>query len=171
MISWPYAHLLINHFPVVLSVCALGAAILALVLKRRGLWQTVMGALTIAGAFIYPVHFTGDQAEHALHDPWYIRHGAIDAHDTAAGLAMIVILIAGIFGAYAWWRSIKQPSELIPGWIRTGLLVGSLAAVATVTYTAYLGGKIIHESPVLELHDAPTGLPPGVASPPERAEP
>ena len=171
MISWPYAHLLINHFPVVLSVCALGTAILALVLKRRGLWQAVMGALTIAGAFIYPVHFTGDQAEHVLHNPWYIRQGTIDAHDTAAGLAMIVILVAGILGAYSWWRSIKQPSELIPAWIRAGLLLGSLAAVATVTYTAYLGGKIIHESPVLELHDAPAGLPPGVAAPPEREEP
>jgi hypothetical protein len=84
---------------------------------------------------------------------------------------MIVILIAGIFGAYSWWRSVKQPSELIPAWIRTGLILGSLAAVATVTYTAYLGGKIIHESPVLELHDAPAGLPAGVAAPPEREKP
>ena len=168
MISWPYAHLLINHFPVVLSVCALGAAILALLFKRRGLWQAVMGALTIAGAFIYPVHFTGDQAGHALHDPWYIRQGAMDAHDTAASIAMIVILIAGAFGAYSWWRSIKHPEEPIPGWMRGGLLIGSLAAVVTVTYTAYLGGKIIHEAPVLELREAPPGLPPGVASSPER---
>ena len=171
MISWPYAHLLINHFPVVLSVCALGAAVLALLLKRRGLWQAVMGALTVAGAFVYPVHFTGDQAERVLRNPWYIRQGAIEAHDAAAHFAMVVILLAGIFGAYSWWRSIRQPAELIPGWMRAALVVGSLTAVATVTYTAYLGGKIIHESPVLELHEAPAGLPPGVAAPPEREQP
>src|SRR6478672_6665912 len=97
MLSWPYAHLLINHFPVVLSIAALAVTVLALILGRRGLWLTAMGALTTAGLFIYPVHFTGDKADHALQDPWFIRPGAIEAHDNAAGIAMIVILIAGAF--------------------------------------------------------------------------
>jgi uncharacterized membrane protein len=163
--SWPYAHLLINHFPVVLSVCALGATLLALLLKRRGLWQAAMGALTVAGIMIYPVHFSGDKADHALRDPWFIRPGAIEAHDDAARLAMIVILGVGVFAAYSWWRSIKRPAEIIPAWMRAGVFVGAVAAVGTVTYTAYLGGKIIHEAPVLDLKSAPAGLPPGVVAP------
>ena len=164
MISWPYAHLLINHFPVVLSISALAVAILALLLGRRGLWLTSMGALTVAGAFIYPVHFTGDKADHALNDPWFIRSGALEAHDKAAGIAMWVILTAGIFAGYSWWRSLKRPADLIPGWMRAGMVAGSIAAVASVTYTAYLGGKIIHEAPVLQLQQPPSGLPPGVAA-------
>ncbi|MDP9201252.1 MAG: hypothetical protein M3P26_04890 [Gemmatimonadota bacterium] len=164
MMSWPYAHLLINHFPVVLSVSALGLTILALLLKRRGLWLTAMGALTVAGAFVYPVHLTGDKADQALNDPWYIHPGAIEAHDKAAGIAMWVILIAGAFAAYSWWRSLKRPAELMPGWMRAGIVVGALAAVGAVTYTAYLGGKIIHESPVLQLKQPPPGLPPGIAA-------
>ena len=83
MISWPYAHLLINHFPVVLSVSGLAIAILALVLSHRGLWQTSMGALAVAGVFIFPVHLSGDKADHALKDPWYIKPGTIEAHDAA----------------------------------------------------------------------------------------
>ena len=79
---------------------------------------------------------------------------------------MIVILIAGAFAAYSWWKCLKQPADLIPGWMRTGVVVGSLAAVATVTYTAYLGGKIIHEAPILHVEQAPAGLPPGVAAGP-----
>ena len=164
MLSWPYAHLLINHFPVVLSVAALAVTILALILGRRGLWLTAMGALTGAGLFVYPVHFTGDKADHALGDPWYIHPGTIEAHDHAAGIAMYVILIAGAFAAYSWWRSLKRPADLIPGWMRTGVVVGSLAAVGTVTYTAYLGGKIIHEAPILRLKQPPPGLPPGIAA-------
>lgn len=164
MLSWPYAHLLINHFPVVLSISALAVTVLALILRRRGLWLTAMGALTAAGLAVYPVHFTGDKADHALNDPWYIRPGTIEAHDKAAGIAMWVILIAGAFAAYSWWRSLKRPVELIPGWIRAGVVVASLAAVGTVTYAAYLGGKIIHEAPVLHLKQAPVGLPPGVAA-------
>ena len=164
MVPWPYAHLLINHFPVVLSVAALIVAILALILKRRGLWLTAMGALTAAGAVVYPVFFSGKRADHALEDPWYIHPGVIEAHDAAALWALWVILIAGAFAAYAWWRSLKRPAETIPGWMRAGVVVGALLAVSVVARTAYLGGKIIHEAPILMLKTAPPGLPPEVVA-------
>jgi len=167
-LSWPYAHLLINHFPVVLSISALAVAILALLLGRRGLWLTAMGALTAAGASVYPVFYTGGAADRALGDPWYIHPGTIEAHDNAAAIALFVILIAGVFAAYSWRRSLKRPADLIPGWMRAGVVVGSLAAVATVTYTAYLGGKIIHEAPVLEMKQPPAGLPLGIAAAPAK---
>src|SRR6266516_3334300 len=93
--SWPYIHLLINHFPVVLSVVGLCAAVLALALDRRGLWLYAMGTLTLAGLSVYPVRFTGNHADRALHDPWYIPRGAIDAHDDASLIAMICLLIVG----------------------------------------------------------------------------
>ena len=164
MMSWPYMHLLINHFPVVLSVAALSAAILALLLGRRGLWLTAMGALTAAGFFVYPVFFTGNKADHALNDPWYIHPGTIEAHDAAALWALWVILIAGAFAAYSWWSSLKRPAEVIPTWMRAGVLVAALFAVAVVARTAYLGGKIIHDAPVLQLKEPPPGLPPGIAA-------
>src|SRR5215210_7455334 len=100
MINWPYAHLLVNHFPVVLSVCALAILILALVIRRRALWLTGMAALTFAGVFVYPVHFTGDKAGEVLKDPWYVTPGAMEAHEDASLIAMIVILLAGVFAAY-----------------------------------------------------------------------
>jgi uncharacterized membrane protein len=162
MISWPYAHLLINHFPVVMSIAALSVALLALLLNRRGLWLTAMAALTAAGVFVYPVFFTGNKADHALKDPWYIHPGVIEAHDEAALWALWLILIAGAFAAYSWWRSLKRPAEVIPGWMRAGIIVGALAAVSVVARTAYLGGKIIHDAPVLQLKEPPPGLPPGI---------
>ena len=172
MLSWPYAHLLINHFPVVLSVSALAVTILAVLLRRRGLWLTAMGALTFAGLFVYPVKFTGDKADHALKDPWYIHRGVIEAHDDAALWALWVILIAGAFAAYSWWRSLKRPAELIPLWMRLGVFICALLAVATVARTAYLGGKIIHEAPVLHLKQPPPGLSLGIAADTSRpAEP
>jgi uncharacterized membrane protein len=165
MFSWPYAHLIINHFPVVLSVSALVVTVLALLLGRRGLWLTAMGALTAAGLFVYPVHFTGDKAAQALRRAWFAQPGAIKAHDNAATIAMVVILVAGVFAAWSWWESLKRPADLIPGWVRAGVTVAALAAVATVTYTAYLGGKIIHEAPILELREAPAGVPAGIVAP------
>ena len=164
MLSWPYAHLLINHFPVVLSVSALGVAILALLLDRRGLWLTAMGALTVAGLFVYPVHLTGIEADEALHDPSYIQPGVIESHEDAGTLAMYVILLVGAFAAYSWWRSLKRPGDALPGWMRAGVVAGALATVSLVTYTAYLGGKIIHESPALQLTQPPSALAPGIVA-------
>jgi uncharacterized membrane protein len=164
MLTWPYAHLLVNHFPVVLSVSALAVTILALLLGRRGLWLTAMGALTAAGVAVYPVFFTGNKADHALNDPWYIHRGAITAHDDAALWAVWMILIAGAFAAYSWWRSLKRPGETIPAWMRWGVFVAAVLSVATVARTAYLGGKIIHEAPVLQLKQPPPGLPAGIAA-------
>jgi len=165
VISWPYVHLLLNHFPVVLTAAGLAAALGGLVLHRRGLWLYAMGTLTAAGAIVYPVYFTGDKADHALNDPWYIRPGAIDAHDSVAGIAMVVIIVAGVVCAYAWWRALRYPAEPIPVWIRSAVLVMAVAGFGTVAYTAYLGGKIVHEAPVLELPQPPAGLPPGIATP------
>lgn len=164
--TWPYIHLLINHFPVVLSVVGLAAAILGLIVDRRGVWLYAMGTLTLAGLSVYPVRFTGDQADHALRDPWYIPRGAIDAHDNASLYAMICLLIVGAISAYGWWRAIKRPQEAIPLLMRALIVIGSLAGAGTVAYTAYLGGKIIHEAPILQLPTAPANLPPGVATPP-----
>lgn len=158
MISWPYAHLLINHFPVVLSVSALVVAILALLVQRRELWLTSMGALTVAGLFVYPVYLTGLEAEKALNDPWYVRPGVIASHEDAGTVAMYIILAVGVFAAYSWWRSLKRPAEEMPTWMRAGIVFGALVAVGTVTYTAYLGGNIIHESPVLKLTQPPLGV-------------
>src|SRR5256886_16477673 len=95
MMSWPYAHLLINHFPVVLSIAALAVTVLALILGRRGLWLTAMGALTAAGLFLYPVHFTGDKGGQTLNDSLYLKARTIRAHRQAARIAMGGILIAG----------------------------------------------------------------------------
>jgi len=166
LFTWPYIHILINHFPVVLSTVGLAVAILALILGRRSLWIYAMATLTIAGVVVYPVRFTGDQADHALRDPWYIAKGAIDAHDDASLWAMIFLLAVGAVSAYGWWRAVKRPEEPIPGWIKASVLVLGLFGFATIARTAYLGGKIIHEAPILSLPTAPANLPPGIAAPP-----
>jgi uncharacterized membrane protein len=171
MFTWPYIHLLINHFPVVLSAAGLAAVILALIVRRREIWLYAMWTLAAAGAVVYPVRFSGDEADHALHDPWYITKGVIDAHDDASLYAMICLLLVGVVSAYGLWRALKRPEEEIPRWIRAAVLVGALFGFASVARTAYLGGKIIHEAPVLSMPNPPANLPPGIAAPPDSAAP
>src|SRR5439155_24882531 len=99
-----------------------------------------------------------------MSDPWYCHSGVMDSNKDTTTFALWDVLIVGGFAAYSLWRSIKSPADLIPGWIRAGVVVGSLLAVSIVARTAYLGGTIIHEAPVLQLKQPPPGLPPGVAA-------
>jgi hypothetical protein len=164
-LTWPYVHLLVNHFPVVLATMGFFAVVGALITNRRGLWLYAMGTITVAGLIIYPVHFSGDEAKDAMRGTWYIQRDAIHVHDDAAGITMLLTLLAGAISAYAWWRALKRRDEIIPGLIRAAVSVGALAAFASASYTSYLGGKIIHEAPVLMLPTAPPGMPAGVVAP------
>lgn len=166
LFTWPYIHLLVNHFPVILSILGLAAAVLALILGRRSLWIYSMATNAIGGLIVFPVRFTGDQADNALRDPWYIQKGVIDAHNAASAWALYCLLAVGAVSAYGWWRAVKRPQEAIPGWIKAAVLVIGLFGFGAVARTAYLGGKIIHDAPILTLPTAPANLPAGIATPP-----
>src|SRR5205823_4706578 len=81
MMNWPYLHITINHFPIILTVVGSAVLVLALVVRRRGVWLYALATLTLAGASIYPAFFTGDRAAHAVRDTWYILRAAVEEHD------------------------------------------------------------------------------------------
>lgn len=161
-INWPYIHVAINHLPIVLSSLGAFAALLAVIRKKRGIWLYTMATMTAAGLAVGPVYLTGREADEHLHDPWYITSGVVDAHNAAANFALALLLITGVICAYAWWRALRYRDEPIPRFIRTLVFVATMFSAAAVSRTAFLGGKIIHEAPVLSLPAAPAG----VAQPP-----
>jgi len=155
-ITWPYAHVTLNHFPIILMVVGTAALIAAVIWRRRGLWLYAVATLTLAGLSIYPAYLTGDQAAHVLRGTWYIVPSAVREHDGAAGFALVSVLITGVVAAYTWWRMLRrEPGALPPVWLRTTALVVTLVTAAIVARTAYLGGKIVIESP--KLAAPPTG--------------
>ena len=148
--NWPYIHTLVNHFPIILMVVGSAVLALALIGRRRGVWLYAVATLTLAGLSIYPAFYTGDEAAHALRDKWYIVRAAVE-HDDAAGYALITVLLVGVVNGYAWWRMLRREATgLPPVWLRVVVSLVTAFALTVVIRTAYLGGKIIHESPKLE---------------------
>ena len=158
--NWPYTHTLINHFPIVLTVVGSAVLLLALFVRRRGLWLYALATLTLAGLSVYPVFFTGDEASDALRSAWYVVRAAVEEHDQSAGYALVCLLLLGVASAYAWWRMIRRDvMGLPPVWLRTVVAVLAAFGLSIVARTAYLGGKIIHDSPALQA-SPPNGAPP-----------
>ena len=149
-VNWPYIHTLVNHFPIILSVVGTAVLVLAFITGRRGVWLYAVATLTLAGLSVYPAFYSGDAAAHALRNTWYVVHAMVEEHDDAAGFALASLLIAGAINAYVWWRLVRRDvAALPPRWLRVVVLLVSLWAVSVVARTAYLGGKIVHESPKL----------------------
>ena len=157
--NWPYLHTLINHFPIILSVVGFAVLVFAFFNKSRGVWLYAVATLTLAGLSAYPAFFTGDEASDALRGTWYIVRSAVNAHDESAGYALTTLLITGVVSAYAWWHMLRRDREgLPPKWLRTTLVVAAAITLAVVTRTAYLGGKIVVDSPML--NNPPAGVVP-----------
>ena len=158
--NWPYVHTLINHFPIILMVVGTGVLLLALIVRRRGVWLYALATLTLAGLSIYPAFFTGDQAADAVRTTWYIMRPMVEEHDAAAGFALWSVLIIGAASGYTWWRMLRREvTTLPPVWLRTVVTVLAVWALSVVARTAYLGGRIVHDSPKLQTPAATVAQP------------
>jgi hypothetical protein len=148
--NWAHIHLLINHFPIILTLLGLAAAILALVTRRRTVWLYAVATLTLSGLSVVPVDLTGDAAADIMKDKWYVVKDSIHAHDDMAGNTEWVVLIMGVASAYAWWRLVRRGADgTLPAWLRAVVVVTALAGAGLASYTAYLGGNIVYGSPRL----------------------
>jgi uncharacterized membrane protein len=157
----PHVHLLVNHFPIILTIVGLIAAILAAVTRKRVVWLYAVATLTVAGLTVYPVHLTGDFAADVMKHKWYVEKDSIEAHDNMAGITLWAVLVMGAVSAYAWWRLTRRAADgTLPPWLRALVIVSALAGTGTGAYAAYLGGQIVYGSP--RLLTAPSGaLPAG----------
>src|SRR5204863_551039 len=95
-VNWPYIHIVINHFPIILTIVGSAVLALALVVRRRGLWLYAVATLTLAGASVYPVYFAGDKAADAVRTTWYIIRSSVEEHDASANYALVAGLLMGV---------------------------------------------------------------------------
>src|SRR3982751_2834044 len=142
---------MVNHFPVILVMVGTFAILLAMLRGQRASWLYGTISLAMAAVTVIPTYFTGEPAEHALARPWYVTRGIIHTHEDAARISAILVLVAGLVAMIAWRRLVRYPREVrMPGTLRTALLVTALAASASIGYASWLGGKIVHDAPVLQ---------------------
>jgi uncharacterized membrane protein len=153
-------HLILNHFPVILSVMALFSSLIAIVTKSRAAWLYAAASLTIAGLFSYPSVLTGHGAHEVLEDLWYIKADSWHEHQEAAGWANIITLLGGAFAAWAWWKLTRSKEVVLATWMQAVLVLACVMSAATMGRTAWLGGRIIRTQDSLEKPPAGWVAPP-----------
>jgi uncharacterized membrane protein len=157
-----YVHVLINHWPIVLTFLGLFAAIAAMVTRRRMVWLYAVATLTFGGVASIPVYLTGQRAEGVIEEMWWASHDQIETHEGAALTAFVILLAMGALTAYAWWQMVHEaPNRAAQPWLRPAVLVAALAGALSVAVAANLGGEIQHEAPGLEAPPAALPTPAG----------
>ncbi len=145
--NFTYAHLLVNHIPIIGVMIVLFYMAMGFLLKSDKLflasWIALLG-LTIVTAFAY---WTGTQAFGGLAKFQEINVQAIGHHAQWAGYTlwgMGINAIASLLSLFSAWSNQGQTRPLC----RWGLLIYNLLLLAVLLQTAMLGGSIRH----IEVH-------------------
>lgn len=157
--DWAHLHLMVNHFPIVLTMTGLVVALAALLARRRVVWVYALATLAAAGLFAVPAFLSGSQAGEVVEQQPGVSEAAVEAHEEAAEAALWVVLVMGAVSAFAWWRTTRREAPTLPTpAVRALVLAAAVAGSGTIGYAALLGGRIAHGPPHASTTVAPAHL-------------
>ncbi len=141
-ISTAHWHLLVNHFPIILSIMGTLFLILNLVFKKSNLNNAAFLLLIIGAITAIIANQTGEGAEEMVEEIAGVSHQGIHKHEDAAAIGLKIILVTGILAACAGIAKLKFPKAAKFMLIAT--FVGALASSGYMSYVGLTGGEIRH---------------------------
>jgi uncharacterized membrane protein len=129
-------------------IIGLGVFISALLLKNNDLKRTGLIIFVFIALIAIPTFATGTAAELALQKKPDISQTAIEAHETAAFIALCVMEVTGALSWLGLWQY-RRAARLRQGTIAAVLIAG-LATFGLMARAANMGGEIRHP----EIRDA-----------------
>ena len=137
-----HLHLILNHIPVVGSLCGLGLLAFALWRHREDVKRAALGVLVVSALVAIPAYLTGEPAEGGVKGLPGVSQSLIKQHEEAAGVALGGLLGVGTLAlaGLVWFRG----KRLMPAWFGVLTLTGTLAVSGLMAWTASLGGQVHH---------------------------
>jgi len=138
-----YLHLVINHVPIFSMLFGLLILSWGLFKKQESIQKIALVLFILGGITSYIAVETGEGAEDIVEEyVASISHDAIHDHEEAAEIAMWFSMVTG--GLALLGLAVANYNLRYKNVLMGVLLVAATAAVATLMYTAYEGGKIRH---------------------------
>jgi uncharacterized membrane protein len=144
-VTWLYLHLVLNHFPVILTLVGTTGCIIGAARKSREAWTYGVITLAIAAVCAIPSWITGYQAHYILENRLRVPEGVVEPHELTAEATMWIMIPMGALAAFAWWRAREEPRRgPSPPWVPPAILIAASMASIMLGVTAFLGGEIAH---------------------------
>jgi len=148
-----HLHQLLNHLPVVGTICGLGLLAFALWLRSNDLKRAALGLLVISALVAIPAYLTGEPAEDGVKGLPGVSKVLIEQHEEAAGVALGGVVVVGVVAltGLLWFRG----KQLMPAWFGVVALMSALVVSGLLAWTANLGGQVRHT----EIRSTSSGAP------------
>jgi NO-binding membrane sensor protein with MHYT domain len=139
--NFAYLHLILNHIPMIGLPVALVFLLYGMYVKNVPSQRFALMIMVVLAAMVVPVYLTGEPAEEVVEHLPGVVESFIESHEEAAELSLVLTLVAG-FAAFAalWFQNDAERRR----WLNRGVLGCAIVAIASLVYTANLGGKIRH---------------------------
>lgn len=136
-----YLHLILNHVPMIGLPVALAFLLYGMYSKNEASQRFALLMLVALSAMVIPVYLTGEPAEEVVEQIPGMVESVIESHEEAAELSLVLTLVAGFAAFVAIWFQKYAEIRRLLNW---GVMGCVSVAIASLVYTANLGGKIRH---------------------------
>ncbi len=137
-----YAHLLVNHLPVIGTLFGLLLLGLTLLYRgERGLLRATALVLMVSALGGVAAQVTGEEAEELVEDRPDVPHDVIEAHEDGSKPALVMTLLAAVIGVgLVVWQTRRGslPAAGLPA-----LALVTLVAFGLMARMGQTGGQII----------------------------
>jgi uncharacterized membrane protein len=139
-----HLHLLLNHFPIIGTIVALGLFIGSFIGKNDDLKRSALIIFATIALITLPAFFSGIGAQRAVRKEPGISTAVIDRHEGAAILALFLMLITGALALVELWNRRRIRTEKIWSGTIFAILVFSLLTTGVMARVGTTGGDIRH---------------------------
>lgn len=147
-----HVHLALNHGPVVGSLLVLILLLYAWLMKQESLFKVALLGTVLVGGMALIAYITGEPAEEYIEHIKGISESAIEAHEDAAFIGLLVLGIISIIALVGVIWGIVRTST--PVFFVIISAIGMAVGIVLMGWVANLGGKIRHS----EINDQPPVL-------------
>jgi uncharacterized membrane protein len=139
----PHVHLLLNHFPIIGTIIALGVFLFGLIGKSDDLKRAGLVIFTGIALVSIPTYMSGNGAADVLGKLPGVSKNAIAAHNNAAVVSIFFMEFTGLFAWLGLWQYRRFTNAR--AWTVAAVVVLSVIAVYFMAVTGTTGGQIRHE--------------------------
>lgn len=134
-------HLMVNHIPVLGTLVVAGLLAYALARDEEPVVRAALWLLVVVGLMGVVTYLTGEPAEEVVEDVVGVSESIIESHQDFALWGLIATVVATLAAVVVLFVRRGKAVGRRNAWL---VLVLTLGAFATLSYTAYLGGRINH---------------------------
>jgi uncharacterized membrane protein len=140
--SLPHIHLLLNHFPVIGLIIALGLFLISLIGKSEDLKRASLVIFIGLALVSIPTYMSGNGAAEKIQKLPNISKAVLAAHNDAALISLLFVELTGLIAWLALWqyRRFKHARR----WSLATVLLLSVVTVYFMAVTGNTGGEIRH---------------------------